>query len=837
MFSRSTYENSPPGGVSVLEVLNDRARGELPGFVPLTRTELRGEVVGPLGDLRLVHTYRYTRQACDKSLEAVYRFPLPGDSAVTGVSVRFGDVEITTELKERESAEREYESAREEGQQAALLTRESPDVFSLLVTGLQPDQDVVVETRFVMRARTQGPGWNLRIPLTTAPRYARSDERGSRHARGQPLGLFRDPGHRFALDVRLEAADTTWSPTHQIAARADGDGQRLTLEDGEVFPDRDFVLCWRHGGKEDTGLEVLLHADPDHDYLYFMGLAAPPERRRREGVPRELVLLLDRSGSMAGAKWEAADWAVQNLLSGLSERDELAFGRFHSDVLWMSERPQSATPEVVEEARCFLEHKDSGGTELGVALEQALELRRCKAEVARHILVITDAQVTDVGRLLRLVAEESRRPDRRRISVLCIDAAPNSFLANQLAERGGGVAYFLTSNPEAEDISTALDELLADWAEPLYTGLHLEVSCPNAQPVSGRALDAPEGESAIDVGDLPAGRARWVIGRVPWEEGELRFSLRASGETLATRRVSVPSEGVSRPVLKSLFGAGRIAELEFLMSSFYEGEHLAEELTRLAYDSKEVLGEPDGRRPKVYAENITAEHRERLKALLVQESLAFGLASAETAFVAVRAEKGERVEGTVFVGNALPTGWSDEFTGSVSRHLAGAPKFYSAAPSRSRGAAPTLMSTGLASADVSTLLSGLVPRSVTQEREEVALFCGRPEFREGKATLFDSASDAQPTLPADLRFAGVRVEFPDGAPDPGDLDRELALLMFVGDLALPRAKARLADLVRHGGSRPLNVTRRAGEVIRIVLEDPNGTWATARPALAVFVRY
>ena len=87
MFNPSTYENSRPGGIGVLEVLNGVKRRTRPPlrFIPLKRTELQGEISGPLAALRLTMVYGYSRKQHDKILEAVYRFPLPGDAAVTGV--------------------------------------------------------------------------------------------------------------------------------------------------------------------------------------------------------------------------------------------------------------------------------------------------------------------------------------------------------------------------------------------------------------------------------------------------------------------------------------------------------------------------------------------------------------------------------------------------------------------------------------------------------------------------------------------------------------------------------------------------------------------------------
>ncbi|MBI3964012.1 MAG: hypothetical protein HY329_00130, partial [Chloroflexi bacterium] len=305
MFNRAAYENSRPDGVAVMEIApnGDRQPEEPRLFVPLKRTELRGEVTGPLASLRLIQTYGFSREQLDNVVEAVYRFPLPGDAAVIGVTVRFGDVEIEALLQERERAEATYEEAKREGRQAALATRESPDVFTLQVAGLRPDESVTVETRYVQLARVEGAGWSLRIPLTTSPRYVRGDELGSRHAQGQPLALLRDPGHRFALDLDVLDAASVTSPTHPLEVTSDGRRSRVRLREREVLPDRDCVLCWQPAQVDDRPrLQVWLHDDVAADKLYFMALASPPSQTNaKAAVPREVILLVDHSGSMEGA--------------------------------------------------------------------------------------------------------------------------------------------------------------------------------------------------------------------------------------------------------------------------------------------------------------------------------------------------------------------------------------------------------------------------------------------------------------------------------------------------------------------------------------------------------
>jgi Ca-activated chloride channel family protein len=890
MLNPTAFENSRPDGVSVLEIVPDPEEevGRPRRFVPLRRTGLSGAINGPLASLRLRQVYRFCRDQCDRVLEAVYRFPLPGDAAVTGVRVRFGEAEIRADLKERRRAEETYEEAKQQGRQAALLTRESPDVFTLQVAGIQPDQEVTVETDYVQLARADGPGWTLRVPLTTAPRYVRGDEASSRPAAGQPLLLLRDPGHRFALDLTLAGGTQVHSPTHELEQTPEDGRLRLRLKQGEVLPDRDCVLSWRPAQEpECPALQVTLYDDTASGQLYFLALLAPPARAPAAPVSREVVLLVDHSGSMEGPKWEAADWAVKQFLGGLGERDTFALGLFHNTTTWLAKGPQSASAKAVTKAVQFLDqHKDSGGTELGVALEQALDLKRGGGEAARHVLLITDAEVTDAGRILRLADEETRQQPRRRIDVLCIDAAPNSFLAHELAERGGGVARFLTSSPEEEDITTALDEVLADWAQPVVAGLRLQVSGGPVE-TAGRALLAGK-DGGIDLGDLPAGRSLWVIGRLPrlngkgergkgkgdispsafplsnlGEASELSFRVvtPAQREVAGCRVSTKPAAPARAPAaIKALFGARRILGLEFLIHSGYSGEELSDQLARLGYDPKEILADRPKKKGKVYAENVRADAGDLLRRLLMRESLEYGLACSETAFVAVRSEKGQPVGETVVVANALPEGWSEAFAGgrggfavtsllacSMAPPAAAAP----AAPMAldramfgdalgDSGAPSPPLAFRLQKAKAAVPASGTAPAGAgpLARGNSLVVFSGVPQWENGEALLFDSEQGGDTGhLPEGMRLVRLQVDFPGGSPQAASLNSQLTVLLFVEDLAAPRARVRLGDLVRHGGGRPLNVRREAGQRVRLVLADPAGSWAGGAPAMQVSLHW
>jgi Ca-activated chloride channel family protein len=835
MFNPQFCENSRPDGIGILEIVPEPDSEKAPRqFVPLQRTELKGEITGPLAGLRLVQTFALPPEAGTRVVEALYRFPLPGDAAVTAVRVRFGDVDIRAALKERGQAETEYQEARKEGRQAALVTRETPDVFTLRIAGIHSGQEIRVETCYVQLARPERAGWSLRIPLTTSPRYVRQDERTSRHAHGQPLALLRDPGHRFALDLALRGAEAVTSTTHRLEVAAEGNDKRVRLQEGEVLPDRDCVLAWQPLQESDRpALQVWLHQERASGQVYFLALAAPPAAGDPgRGIPREVVLLVDHSGSMEGAKWQAADWAVERFLSELTERDAFALGLFHNTTKWLAKQPAAAEQAAVQRAVEFLKaNRDNGGTEMGVALEQALGLQRTSGDRARHVLVITDAEVSDAGRILRLADQERQRPERRRVSLLCIDAAPNAQLANELAERGGGVARFLTSQPEEEDITTALDEVLGDWSEPVLTGLRLQVDRPRAE-AAGRDVATEAGASAIDLGDLPAGRPVWVAGRLPGGDGtDVTFRLRTGkGHEVAACRVSL-QQADERPALKALFGARRVRGLEYVIHSGLQDAELHEALQRLGYDPA-LLAPPSG---KVYAENARTSAAEALRSLLVQESLDYGLACMETAFVAVRSEPGKPIEETIVVGNALPAGWSEGFRGGARGFFIGGTAQIARCMAMPLGAP----SAALAPAPPVPLADSYLDSCLMESEAEVpppepttrVVFQGIPQFTEAQAMLFDSSCDLSKSLPEQATITRLEIRFPDGPPK--NLDPGLCLLIFVDDLAAPRARVKLADLLRQRGQRPLNLRRQAGEALRLVLVDAAGAWKAKAPQIEV----
>ncbi|HPJ24834.1 MAG TPA: VIT and VWA domain-containing protein [Synergistaceae bacterium] len=832
-FSPERFDNAASGGVAVMEILSTKDEGgsasQINRFVPLRKTDIAGTVTGPLASVSVTHRYGFTKEEHPDPVEALYRFPLPGDAAVTSCTVSFGEISIVTELKERKKAEAEYEEAKQEGKQAVLLTRESPNVFTLAVQGIRPDEEVTVETTYVQMGDSEKAGWSLRIPLTTAPRFLRQDELGSSQAKGNPLAVYRDPGHRFSLNLTFTDPCEIESPTHDILIpKGENEIQHLTLSRGAEIPDRDFVVAWIPKAPEEktpASCNIYEYTPEGSSSTWFFGLLTPAPPAMLENhprIPREVILLVDHSGSMSGAKWEAADWAVISFLNNLAPKDHFSLGLFHDSVSWFTSRPLPATRENITKAVDFLtRNKDDGGTNLGVALEQAVHTPRPEEGIySQHILVITDAQVTDNGRILRLVEREARRSEGRKFSILCIDAAPNDYLAREIARKGKGIARFLTSSPEETDISTALEEVLEEWGSPVLAQATLKIHLEKGKgehltlPQSSRVPFEKKQVASLLLGDLPQQRARWVVGRIDGKEmGNISYSLEARG-------IETPLEGKVRRVdaregksIKALYGALVLNRLEQLYHGNYPQKELALRLEDMGYalEAEEIAEQA------IYQENAASTRESVITPLLLKESLFYGLPCEVTAFVAVRHDSSVGSTTPVIVGNALPGGWDESFAGGAPRPL------YMAAPEAQVRMSLLRKTSGPPTAGTMAMDNAAMPAPQAPLYEEAEELMEQAPGDSGPLSLYQGTpggSSSQVLYEDHLKglhmLTALQVE------TESAYRGKAVLLLYVGDMAIPRARIPLEQLLLMGGRRPLHISAPSGILVKLVLEDPEG---------------
>jgi Ca-activated chloride channel family protein len=643
------YENTIPSGTGVLEITPER-KGNDPArlFVPLQKSGLTGTFHGPLGSLTLSQTFRFSGAVISTPVEAIYRFPLPGDAAVSEVVVTFGDEVIRTKLMERAAAEKTYDKAFLKGKKAVLVTRESPDVFTLHLTGIPPDTDVTVRTTFTLLARVTPHGWEIRVPFTIGPRYTRPDETHPA-IQAKPLLTAADPGYRISMDLWFRPAIQITDILPKAEIVPVNGATRVTLPD--ATPDRDLVLKWTMA-QETPLLSAWSADDPATAHRYVCSLIHPGVRADAAPIPRELILVVDQSGSMQGGKWEAAKKSLFSLLDTLKEGDCFNICVFSDRPVWYSKSGQpAATPENVKAAKTFVQNTSLfSGTELGIALEQATRQNRTAGTFSRHIIVITDGLVTDEARLFRLAETEHANPGSRRISVITIDSSPNVYLTGELARLGGGTAKFLEDNGQVQEV---LEELLLCWQQPVYADAVLSAN-GNLDVPGFRAVAGSAGRS-IDVGDIRPGMPLFFCGRMPLAGEETTITLTAPAAGQIATANAVPENGNPGAAVRSLFGAAKIRALEYILQAVHAPEEIQRRLTDLGYDP---AAGPRG--AALYPENRKHAAAEMLRQLIISESLRYGIPSSLTGFIGVSDRTGMVPQVTVAVPNALPAGWESD---------------------------------------------------------------------------------------------------------------------------------------------------------------------------------
>lgn len=793
IFNSVIYENSMPDGMGTLEVIDPLTKKRRL-FVPLTKTRLTGAVTGPLAHFHLSQIFGFQKATFHHPIEAIYRFPLPGDAVITSVQVSFGEEVLKTTLKEREDATDEYHTAFEQGRKGVLVTRETPDIFTLHLTGIEPDNMVTVDISLLQYAMIDDSEMVFRIPLTVSPRYIRDDERRLPQRNAHPQIQLLDPGHTFILDLTVNGSPDIKSPSHQIITENNEDSVRITLEGSETIPDRDFILTCILQNQNLPQFICQVEEHPEENSAYLLTTVSSPKIQNDEPVKRELIILVDHSGSMSGPKWQAADWTVKNLLKTLKPDEYFNLGIFHDSSSWLSKSPIPGTEQSVHSALEFLKHnQDSGGTTLGIVLEQALSNPKSKGSFVRQIVIITDAEVTDEGRLIRMVRNEQNRKDPRSLSVVCIDASPNTPLVRELVRVGKGIARFLTSDPSEQDITTALQSALNAWKQPYIRNPTFTVNRKQAE--SG---DSVHENGSIHLNSLPHGVYSEVF-RVPLPGEEISITLQDGDGKERTSSAIIPVKGAG---IRELFGNSRIRTLEQIQGGFYSENELQMVLKSLGYENEQTSLYPEGNTMTgLFLDN-----------LLVQESLRYSIPSSRTAFICTSTHPGIPVKASVIVPSAHPAGW--DMCYNTLRACDMAPVLREKA-----NLAPSPLP------GCESVLFEEEPIIIARARSSRApgIMSSPPPIRAAPVTS-DRISFSVPVSP-DKSENRLIVNLPSWSTIRGiqlitdddlSLIAEIQVMIYLGSRSVPVASVKLGDLL-DGEIRPLNISCSGKDTVTVVL--------------------
>jgi hypothetical protein len=398
--------------------------------------------------------------------------------------------------------------------------------------------------------------------------------------------------------------------------------------------------------------------------------------------------------------------------------------------------------------------------------------------LVKHVLVVTDAEVTDEERIVQTLEGRDRM-----CSVICIDSAPNSHLAREMARAGRGVARFLTSDPEEKDIATSLDEIMEIFASPLMEWVSLVTDQPASDPVMGE-YQRVNGVYGTAENFIPKGRNLVFLGNFTRKRGSF-VDVWTRGENGGSK-LPIEVVQVSGKVLSKLYWACSINRIEQLMGS----ERLTEELIGILSG----MGVPVKLVPemKVYRENRLQQLNSKLREKLVEISLRQGVICSETAYMATRKDEGGKVTMVAPVPNALPWGWDDGLAPLSSPNVQRSLVSHIPQVMSSNDALYSVKRSDIPSFDI-----GL--------KGAKTLFQGVPAVVQGRAILYDSLQNPE-VLKGLVKSLKINIE---GNPAG-------KLKLFVRDLGIPRVTIDLAQVKGDEITRPINIVIHDGD--RVILE-------------------
>ncbi|HXG65718.1 MAG TPA: VIT and VWA domain-containing protein, partial [Blastocatellia bacterium] len=540
--------------------------GQVINQCPLKRTDVKAEISGFLA--RVVVTQEFENPFNDK-IEAVYAFPLPQNAAVDDMTMRVGDRTVRGKIKRREEARAVYEAARSAGHVASLLDQERPNIFTQSVANIMPGEQVKITISYVEMLKYEDGAYEFVFPMVVGPRYIPGAPTG-RQGGGWSPDTNRVPdasritppvapkgtraGHDIAIEVALDAGvpiDGLKSILHEVdVTRPTNHSAIVSLKNKAEIPNKDFILKYDVAGRkvEDA---VLMHRGDRGGF--FTMILQPPDRVSAEDVtPKELVFVLDTSGSMQGFPIEKAKETMKLALDGLYPQDTFNLITFSGDTHILFPEPVPATPENLRKAQEFLASRSGGG---GTEMMKAIRAALAPSDSQNHVRIVCFMTDGYVGNDMEIIAEVQKHPNARVFS-FGIGSSVNRFLLDKMAEYGRGEVEYVTLQ---DDGSAAARRFHERVRSPLLTDISIDWGgLPVADVYPKRIPDLFSAKPVILTGRYTGGY-----------RGAIKLKGRMAGQEFEREiAVDMPTSEPRRDVLATLWARARIDDL---MGQDYNG--------------------------------------------------------------------------------------------------------------------------------------------------------------------------------------------------------------------------------------------------------------------------
>ena len=535
--------------------------------LPLKDTRVDVSISGVIADVKVVQTYRNEGV---RPINASYVFPASTRAAVYAMRMRIGNDVIVAKIKEKEQAKKDFEQAKQEGKSASLLEQDRPNVFSMKLANVMPQEQVDIELHYTELLVPTDGVYEFVFPTVVGPRYSSQKDSTDKnqfvntpylHQGEKPTSTLHITA-RVAAGVPIQEINC---PSHQIFPQFQNPSTaQLTLDDSDPFQgNRDFVLHYRLAGNQITSGLLLFQGEDENFFLY---MAQPPARVATEDIPpREYIFVVDVSGSMSGFPLETSKRLFTDLIGQLRPTDYFNIVLFAGDSTVLSENSLQANKENLARAIKLLnDQRGAGGTELLPAIQRAMNVPR-QQNISRNVVVVTDGYVDGEQGVFDYIRDNLGQSN---LFSFGIGSSVNRYLIEGMAKAGMGEPFIVSEESEAAAVANKFREYIQT---PVLTNIQIRSNGFDTYDVH-----------PVHFPDLLAQRPLILFGK--WR-GPITGTFELSGKSgrgdyIASLDVAGVQPDESNRALRYLWARSRIAELSDYGASNVSDDR-AKEITSL----------------------------------------------------------------------------------------------------------------------------------------------------------------------------------------------------------------------------------------------------------------
>lgn len=454
---------------------------------PLKHTEVGATISGNVARVEVTQSFE---NPFTKPLEAVYVFPLPDESAVDEMEIRIGDKIIKGSIKKRSEAQEIYEQAKKEGRTAGLLEQERDNIFTQSLANILPGEQIDVTIRYTDSLKFDAGSYEFVFPMVVGPRYIPGElitptefdtDQVPDASRITPPVLPPEmrSGHDINLTVEIDAGVVVTeikSPSHQLEIEHIGQVARIKLGVEDTIPNKDFILRYQVAQNEIQST-VLTQADSrgGHFAIYLIPAL---EYQPGQIVPKDVVFLVDTSGSQSGAPLQQCQELMRRFINGLNASDTFAILDFSNSVRQLSKAPLLNTPENRQNAINYINKLHAAGaTEMLGGITKAINFPAPTGRL-RTVVLLSDGYIGDENEILAEV--QSTLQAGNRLYSFGAGSSVNRFLLNRIAEIGRGVSYIIRHDEKTDEVT---EKFFRQINNPVLTNIQISWEGEGEAPV------------------------------------------------------------------------------------------------------------------------------------------------------------------------------------------------------------------------------------------------------------------------------------------------------------------------------------------------------------------